>query len=65
MTDSELLELYKKDVHKAVRLTAEIYHGYVLKIISSKLIGASSEDIEETVSDVFIRFWIISAVPKL
>ena len=57
MTDSGLLELYKKDVHKAVRLTAEIYHGYVLKIISSKLIGASSEDIEETVSDVFIRFW--------
>lgn len=57
MTDNELLELYKKNVQKAVRLTAEIYHGYVLRIVTGRLIGATAEDIEETVSDVFIRFW--------
>lgn len=57
MTDGELLMLYKKNVQKAVRLTAEIYHGYVLRIVSGRLAGASKEDIEEVVSDVFIRFW--------
>ena len=57
MTDSELLRLYKTDPERAVRLTAEIYHGYVLKIVSGRLVGASREDIEETVCDVFIRFW--------
>lgn len=34
MTDVELILLYKKNVQKAVRLTAEIYYGYVLKIVS-------------------------------
>lgn len=57
MTDIELLGLYKTDEQRAVRLTAEIYHAYVLKIVSGRLADASPEDIEETVSDVFIRFW--------
>ena len=57
MTDSELLELYSKDARKAVRLTVEIYHAYVLRIVSGRLAGAPGEDIEEAVSDVFIRFW--------
>ncbi|MBR1765286.1 MAG: sigma-70 family RNA polymerase sigma factor [Ruminococcus sp.] len=57
MTDSELLGLYKTDVSRAVRLTAEIYHSYVQKIVSGRLAGAPREDIEEAVNDVFIRFW--------
>ena len=57
MTDSELLKLYKTNEQRAVRLTAEIYYAYVLKIVSGRLSDASPEDIEETVSDVFIRFW--------
>ena len=57
MTDSELLKLYKTNEQRAVRLTVEIYYAYVLKIVSGRLSDASPEDIEETVSDVFIRFW--------
>lgn len=57
MTDRELLELYKTDVQLAVRLTAETYYSYVLKIVSGRLKGAGKEDIEEAVCDVFIRFW--------
>ncbi|MBR1749435.1 MAG: sigma-70 family RNA polymerase sigma factor [Ruminococcus sp.] len=57
MTDEKLISLYRTDTRRAVRLTAEIYYGYVYKIVSGRLAGAAKEDVEETVSDVFIRLW--------
>ena len=57
MTDEELLELYRKDESEAVRETVRLYLPYVRAIVQDKLSAFSREDIEETVSDVFIRFW--------
>lgn len=57
MSDAELLELYTTDSERAVGITAEKYSAYVYAIVRDKLAGYPDEDIEETVDDVFIRFW--------
>ena len=57
MSDAELLKLYATDTKRAVGITAQQYSAYVYAIIRDKLSGYSEEDIEETVNDVFIRFW--------
>ena len=61
MSDAELLRLYAADPKRAVQITAEQYSAYVYTIVRDKLSGYSEEDVEETVSDVFIRFWRDSA----
>ena len=61
MSDAELLRLYAIDQKRAVQITAEQYSAYVYAIVRDKLAGYSEEDVEETVSDVFIRFWRDSA----
>ena len=57
MTDAELLALYCTDEGEAVRETVRLYLPYVRSIVSDKLSAYTKEDIEETVSDIFIRFW--------
>lgn len=57
MTDKELLALYHKNESEAVRETVRLYLPYVKAIVKDKLSAFSREDIEETVSDIFIRFW--------
>lgn len=57
MTDMELLALYARDEGEAVRETVHLYLPYVRAIVQDKLSAFSREDIEETVSDIFIRFW--------
>lgn len=57
MTDAELLALYRTDEGEAVRETVRLYLPYVRSIVSDKLSAYPKEDIEETVSDIFIRFW--------
>ena len=57
MTDAELLALYRTDEGEAVRETVRLYLPYVRSIVSDKLSAYTKEDIEETVSDIFIRFW--------
>ena len=57
MTDEELLALYRDDESEAVRETVRLYLPYVRAIAADKLAAFTKEDIEETVSDIFIRFW--------
>lgn len=57
MSDAELLQLYADDPKRAVGITAQQYSAYVYAIVRDKLSGYSEEDVEETVNDVFIRFW--------
>lgn len=58
MTDSELLSLLDADPERGLAALISQYGGYVLTVVRSKLRDAAShEDIEETVSDVFIAFW--------
>ena len=58
MTDSELLVLLRDDPERGISQMISQYGGYVAAIVRSKLRDAASkEDIEETVSDVFIKIW--------
>ena len=58
MTDCELLSLLDADPERGLAALISQYGGYVLTAVRSKLRDAASqEDIEETVSDVFIAFW--------
>lgn len=57
MTDSELLSLLDTDAERGLAALISQYGGYVKTIVKSKLTEAPAEDIEETVSDVFIAFW--------
>lgn len=57
MTDAELLTLLRDDPERGLALLISQYGGYVYTVVRSKLSDASREDIEETVSDVFIKLW--------
>ena len=57
MTDSELLTLLDEDAERGLAAMIAQYGGYVYTAVRSKLRDAAEEDIEETVSDVFIAFW--------
>ncbi|MBR6338048.1 MAG: sigma-70 family RNA polymerase sigma factor [Ruminococcus sp.] len=58
MTDIELIRYIKTDPDKGLRELIERYSGYVYTISYSKLSGVCrKEDIEETVSDIFMMFY--------
>ncbi|MBR6337635.1 MAG: sigma-70 family RNA polymerase sigma factor [Ruminococcus sp.] len=58
MNDRELLELLKADPHKGLAAVVKQYSAYVYKIVLSRLSAdCSREDIEEAVSDIFMRLY--------
>lgn len=58
MTDKELLELFMTDPNSAMRAAVGQYGGLVYKIVYSKLGSVcQKEDIEETVSDIFVLLY--------
>lgn len=57
MTQEELLELIKSDSEKGMQAILKQYAALVYKIAWNKLSSVcTKEDIEETVSDIFIEF---------
>ena len=57
MTEKELLALMSRDPRRGFEQAIRQYTPYVMKIVRTKLEGACSyEDIEVTVSDVFVMF---------
>ncbi len=58
VTNEALFRLLIEQPEQGLPLLIQQYGGYVHTIIRSKLQDAASkEDIEETVSDVFVMFW--------
>lgn len=58
MLDNALINLIKKDVQKGISVLMEQYTGLVYTIVKNKLSSyCTAEDIEETVSDVFVAFY--------
>ena len=58
MTQEEILSLMKTDPEKGLKTVVFQYTGLVYKIVLHKLSSiCPSEDIEETVSDVFLDFY--------
>ena len=58
MTQEEILALMKSDSDKGMEAVMKQYTALVYKIALSKLSSVcSQEDIEETVSDVFVEFY--------
>ena len=56
--ENKLLDLIKKDAEKGMSVLIEEYAGLVYTIVKNKLVAyCSKEDIEETVSDVFVAFY--------
>ena len=61
MTDNELIMLLKNDPEKGLSEVVGKYSGYVYKIAYGKLSGVCRrEDIEEAVSDIFMKFYGLS-----
>ena len=57
MTQEEILALIKSDPEKGMQSLLNQYAALVYKIVWNKLSGiCTKEDIEETVSDIFIEF---------
>ena len=58
MTEKELLALMSDHPRSGFEQAIRQYTPYVMKIVRTKLEGACSyEDIEETVSDIFVMFY--------
>ncbi|SDA32121.1 RNA polymerase sigma-70 factor, ECF subfamily [Ruminococcus sp. YE71] len=58
MTEKELLALLSHDPRRGFEQAIRQYTPYVMKIVRTKLEGVCSyEDIEETVSDIFLMFY--------
>ncbi len=58
MTDSELLDLFDSDIGTAISAAVDIFSLLVYKIVYSKLRSqCPKEDVEETVSDIFILLY--------
>ncbi len=58
MTDGDLLALLRDDPERGLAQMIAQYGGYVYTIVRNKLCDAAArEDIEETVSDVFVKLW--------
>ena len=58
MQDSELLRLLQEAPEKGFAALIRQYGGYVYTIAANRLRGTgTAEDIEETVSDVFVQFY--------
>ena len=61
MEDIELLELLKNSPHEGLAAVVKQYSAYVYKIAYTRLGRVCSrEDIEEAVSDIFMRFFLAS-----
>ena len=61
MTDRELTELLKADPQEGLAAVVRQYSAYVYKIVYTRLRDVCSrEDIEEAVSDIFMRFYLAS-----
>lgn len=58
MTDKELLLLLRRDPQRGLEAVIRQYTGYVMKVAYTRLGSVCSrEDIEEAVSDVFLKFF--------
>lgn len=58
MNDKELLNMLLNDPRRGLEQTVRAYSPYVKKIVRVKLSGiCTNEDIEETVSDIFVMFY--------
>ena len=58
MTDNELLRLLKTDPQNGLEAVVRQYNAYVMKIAYLRLNDVcTNEDIEETVSDIFLKFF--------
>ena len=58
MTEKELLALMSDDPRRGLEQTVRQYTPYVMKIVRTKLSGiCTAEDLEETVSDIFMMFY--------
>lgn len=58
MTDKELIELLKSSPQDGLAAVIKRYSAYVYKIVCTKLGSIYSEqDIEEIVSDIFLKFY--------
>ena len=61
MEDNELLGLLKNSPQKGLAAVVKQYSAYVYKIAYTRLGRVCSrEDIEEAVSDIFMRFFLAS-----
>ncbi|MBR1752168.1 MAG: RNA polymerase sigma factor [Ruminococcus sp.] len=58
MNDNEITMLLKEDAQKGFEAVIRKYSAYVMKIARTRLIEVCSrEDIEEAVSDIFLKFY--------
>lgn len=58
MTDDALTALLREQPERGMEALIRTYSGYVYIIVKNKLLGVGThEDIEETVSDVFVQFY--------
>ena len=58
MQDAELLQMLCAEPEQGMQMLIRHYSGYVYAIVKNKLSSCGThEDFEETVSDVFIRFY--------
>lgn len=58
MKDKKLLSLISENPEKGLAETLDMYSAYVMKIVRTRLGDVcSNEDIEETVSDIFMIFF--------
>ena len=65
MNDKELLKLLKNSSHEGLEAVVKQYSAYVYKIAYTRLGGVCSrEDIEEAVSDIFMRFYLAARSEK-
>ena len=56
--EKEILRMLDNDASKAMEMIIDKYGGAVKTICKSILLGFTSEDIEETISDVFVALWM-------
>lgn len=57
LNDAKLIEKLKKQNEHALELVIKQYGGYVYTIVHNILFNMTTQDIEETVADVFIKLW--------
>lgn len=58
LSENDILELLRKDPGSGLEAVVRNYSGYIMKIATVKLNSVcSKEDIEETVSDIFMIFF--------
>ena len=63
--EKELLRMLDKDASKAMEKIIDRYGNAVKTICSSILLGFTDEDLEETISDVFVALWMARRKVKI